>query len=700
MPDFARYETDHGVAVVTVDNPPVNAMSPGVPEAIVARIEQAGGDAAVRAVVLIGAGRTFIAGADIRELEKIARGEQERGKDLFPVLDALEGSEKPVVAAIHGAALGGGLEIAMACHYRIALVSAQLGQPEVKIGLIPGAAGTQRLPRLAGVRAAARMCAFGEPIRARSALELGLIDRIVDGEGYNELRAAAVSFARFQASEGGPLPHASRRNDKLGDLDENTKIFAEIRAELEAKRRGFLAPRKAVDAVEAATKLSFAAGVKREEELFLECMRSDQSRALMHAFFGEREVRKIPDVPKDTPTREIRRAAVVGAGTMGGGIAMVYANAGVPVLLKDVSAEALENGLETIRRNYERSLKRGRIGPEEVGRRIALITPTLDYDTFDQADIVVEAVYEDLALKKEVFYEIDRAARPGAILATNTSTLDVDRIAAVTSRPEDVVGHHFFSPANAMRLLEIVRGRRTSKEVIATSMALAKRLGKVGVLVGNHPGFVGNRLFEPYRREAQLLVEDGAGIEQVDRALEAFGMAMGPLAVGDLAGLDVGMRIRKEHPEMFERGGRAPLIEDEICEKGWYGRKTGRGWYVYDDDHGPKPNPDVEKLLGRLVERERIPQREISDEEIVDRLILSLVNEGARALADETAMRAVDIDMIYLHGYGFPAYRGGPMWYASTYGLDRAVRRCREFERTVGPWWAPAPLLEELAAAG
>ena len=700
MPELVRYFIHGGVAVLCVDNPPVNALSPGVPEGLAAGVECAAADPSAAAIVLIGAGRTFIAGADIREFGKITSGEKERGPGLFPLLDALEASTKATVAALHGTAFGGGLEVAQACHYRVALASAQVGQPEVKLGIIPGAAGTQRLPRLAGVAKALEMCTFGEPVGAREAHACGIVDAIVEGSTFEDLLAGAVAFARGRAAEGTDHPRSSRRGEKLGSSSVNAPIFEQAQALARSKRRGFLAPLAAIDAIEAATRLPFDEGLREEARIFQQCLHSDQSKALIHAFFAEREVRKIPGIAKDSPIREIRRAAIVGAGTMGGGIAMTYANAGIPVVIREVSAEALEKGLAAIRRNYQQSVERGRFTQAHADSRLALIAPSLDLEALREADIIIEAVFEGMELKKTVFAEIDRVARPGAILASNTSTLDIDEIASATSRPADVIGHHFFSPANVMKLLEIVRGRETAPDVIATSMEVAKRLGKVGVLVGNCRGFVGNRMFGPYRREAQFLVEEGAPIAKVDEALYEFGMAMGPLAVGDLAGLDVGLRIRKESAHLMPEGARQPVAEDRLCELGRYGQKTGAGWYRYGEGRARLDDPEAKRIAREAAQQADVPQHEIGEQEIVDRCILALVNEGARILEEGYALRAGDIDIIYLHGYGFPSYRGGPMWYADALGLGETLERIRALEARHGYWWRPAPLLVELAAAG
>ncbi|HXW54867.1 MAG TPA: 3-hydroxyacyl-CoA dehydrogenase NAD-binding domain-containing protein [Candidatus Cybelea sp.] len=694
MSDLVEVTRQGDIAVITINNPPVNALSPGVPEGIARAIEQVNHDDSIRAAVLLGAGRTFVSGADIREFSKMRSGEG-RGTASFPeLLTLIENSQKPLVMAIHGSALGGGLELAMAGHYRLALPSAELGQPEVKLGLIPGAHGTQRLPRLAGVAKAVAMCAEGHPIRATEAFELGILDRVIEGD----LLIGAVAFATEVRDN--PPRRTRDRNEKLGYAEENSAIFSAARQTARTRQRGLIAPLAAIDAVEAATKLPFEEGCRFERRLFFECLHSEQSKALVHVFFSEREAAKIPDIPKETATIPIRRAGVVGAGTMGGGIAMVLANAGIPVLLKDADQAALDRGLANVERNYASSVARGRFGQPFVNERLALIRPTLDYEGFREADIVIEAVFESMALKKQVFAELDRVAKAGAILASNTSTLSIDEIAASTSRPEFVLGTHFFSPANLMRLLEIVRGRRTSKEVIRTAFDLSKKLGKVGVLVGNGRGFVGNRMFHPYVREAVFLVEEGAGIEAVDQALLGFGMAMGPLAVGDLAGLDVGWRIRQEYRHLEKPGVRQPMAHDRLCELGRFGQKTGAGWYRYDAKRRPIPDPEVARLVRQWAAEAGIPQREISAEEIVDRCVYALVNEGARILEEGLALRAGDIDIIYINGYGFPSYRGGPMWYADTVGLKVVRDRVREFLNEHGELWQPAPLLERLAERG
>ncbi len=689
MDDLVRLTRDHEIAIITINNPPVNALSPAVAQGIAQAIEQVGGDENVKAVVLIGGGRTFIAGADIKEFGKITSGKTQRGPGLLPLLLRIEDS-KPVVIAIHGAAFGGGLELAMAGHYRVAAANAQLGQPEVKLGIIPGAAGTQRLPRLVGVAKALEMCADGNAISAQEALNHGLVDRLID----DDLLTGSLAFAREVA--GKPSPRTRERDDKLGTPEQNTPLFGAARDKARSKQRGMKSPLAAIDAVEAATKLTFEQGCEIERKLFDECLFSDQSKALIHVFFGEREVAKIPDIPRETAILPVTTAAVVGAGTMGGGIAMVFANAGIPVLLKDADQPALDRGLATIQKNYASSVKRGRFTQQFVDDRLKLIRPTLSYDDFSNVDMVVEAVFEGMALKTQVFGELDRVCRKGAILASNTSTLNIDEIASATSRPESVVGTHFFSPANVMRLLEIVRGKSTSREVIATCMQLSRKLGKVGVLVGNCRGFVGNRMFHHYVRESMFLVEEGAEPEAVDQALYDFGMALGPLATGDLAGLDVGWRIRKEYRHLEEPGVRQPIVGDRLCELGRFGQKTGAGWYKYDANRRATPDPEVNELVRRWVIEAGIPQRKISSQEIVERCIYALVNEGARILEEGIALRATDIDIIYINGYGFPAYRGGPTWYADTVGLGNVYERICDFQRQFGELWDPAPLLKRL----
>jgi 3-hydroxyacyl-CoA dehydrogenase len=694
MSELVQHTKFDGIAVFAINNPPVNALSAAVSAGIAAAVTQIENDSSIQGVVFIGAGRTFVAGADIKEFGELTSGKIICRESLKPLLMRIEDLRVPVVMAIHGTAFGGGLELAMAGHYRIALRDAQVGQPEVKLGIIPGAAGTQRLPRLAGIAKAVEMCAEGAPVKAEDAFKSGILDRLVEGD----LLQAAIAFAKEIAAR--PAPKTRERKEKLGTPEQNAAIFAAARETAGKKQRGLLAPVAAIDAIETVTTLPFLEGCQKEEELFTKCLFSDQSKGLIHAFFGEREVAKIPDIPKETPIRPVNSVGIVGAGTMGGGIAMAFANAGISVLLKETDQAALDNGFANIQKNYGNSVKRGRFTQQFVEERLKLIRPTLDYGEFSGVDMVVEAVFESMALKKEIFSELDRVCKPGAILASNTSSLDIDEIASATSRPQSVIGTHFFSPANVMRLLEIVRGAASSKEVIATCMQLSKKISKVGVLVGNCMGFVGNRMFGPYRREAQFLVEEGASIGAVDNALYEFGMAMGPLATGDLAGLDVGWRIRKELRHLQKPGVRQALIEDRLCELGRFGQKTGAGWYKYDENRKPSPDPEVAVLIRGWTSEAGIPQRQISAEEIVERCIYTLVNEGARLLEEGIALRAVDIDIIYLNGYGFPAHRGGPMWYADTVGLKKVYERICDFQRRLGSWWEPAPLLQRLAEQG
>jgi 3-hydroxyacyl-CoA dehydrogenase len=686
--------TLHGdVAVIAIDNPPVNALSPGVPEGIGDAIRSVAPDHSVRAVVIIGAGKTFIAGADIKELEKAATpGGAAAGPDIHALLQRIEDCPKPVVMAMHGTALGGGLEVAMAGHFRVASPGAQMGQPEVNLGIIPGAEGTQRLPRLVGLQAAMDLCVSGKPVKAAEALRLGLIDKIIEGD----LLSGAVEFAREKAGDGNP-PKTRERAVVAGDMP---AIVAAGRAQARKTRRNQTAPLRVVDALEAAATLPFEEGWKKEREIMKECMASDQARALIHAFFAERAVSKVADIPPGTKPYEIRKVAIIGAGTMGGGIATACANAGIPVLLKDTEQANLDRGMATIRKNYESSVKRGRFSQEVADQRLALIHPRLGYEGFEDADLMIEAVYESMALKCEIFAAIDKIAKPDCVLATNTSTLDIDEIAASTSRPRMVVGLHFFSPAHVMRLVEIVRGKQTNKEVLATALAVAKKLGKVGVLVGNCRGFVGNRMMIPYMREAQLIAEEGATPAQIDKALFDFGMAMGIFAVDDMGGIDVLYRVRQEAKHLEKPSRRQPLVHDKLYHMGRLGQKTRAGWYKYDESRQATPDPEVEALIESTAREAGIQRRSISDREIVERCVYTLINEGARILEEGYAQRAADIDVIYLTGYGFPAYCGGPMWYADTVGLKKIYDRIYEFRETVGEWWEPAPLLKKLAEQG
>jgi 3-hydroxyacyl-CoA dehydrogenase len=687
--------THDQVALITIDNPPVNALGPDVVEGLSASIDEVGRDPSIRAAVLIGAGRTFVAGADIKGLEQLAWGSETGLPEMHAILRRLEDLPKPFVMAMHGTALGGGLELAMAGHYRVAVADALMGQPEVNLGIIPGAEGTQRLPRLVGMEKAIEMCVSGKPIKAREALAVGLIDRIIEGD----LATGAMAFAREQIGQSS-LPKTRERTDKLPPRDRLAAMLQAGRDLARKTRRNLDAPLAVVDALEAAATLPFDDGCQKEREVFFRCVRSDQAKALIYAFFAERGAARVPGVTKDTPVAPVRSVGIVGAGTMGGGIAMACANAGINVRLTDAAQPALDAGMATIKKNYDVSVARGRFTPEMVAERLARIQPQIGYDGFGDVDLVIEAVFENLELKKQIAGALNAVARPDCIVATNTSTLDIDQIAAAARRPATVLGLHFFSPANVMRLVEIVRGAATSSETIATAMAVAKRLGKVGVVVGNCPGFVGNRMMFPYMYEAQFLVEDGATPDQVDRALTDFGMAMGIFAVDDMAGLDVAWRVRKELNQFSGPGERKPIVSDALCEMGRFGQKAGKGWYKYSQDRQPAPDPEVQALIERLTTQAGITRRSFQPNEIIERTIYALINEGARVLEEGYALRAADIDVIYLTGYGFPAWRGGPMFYADRVGLKHVYERVAAFHREFGDRWRPAPLLERLARDG
>jgi 3-hydroxyacyl-CoA dehydrogenase len=673
------------IAVLTVDNPPVNALSHGVRLGLRDGLRAAAADPALNAIVIVCAGRTFIAGADITEF-----GKPPKEPGLHEVLDLIEGSPKPVVAAVHGTALGGGLEVTLACHYRVGVKSARFGLPEVKLGLLPGAGGTQRLPRVVGVDKALQMIVSGDPISADEALRHGLIDEIVDGD----LTAAGVAFATKVVAEKRPLRKIRDVEDKIAAVRGKPEVFAEFRKSVARQTRGFRAPENCIKAVEAAVNLPFDQGLKRERELFQELMASPESAAQRYFFFAEREAAKIPDVPADTPTRTINKAAVLGAGTMGGGIAMNFANAGIPVTVVEVSREALDRGLGVVRKNYEATASRGRITKDDVEKRMGLIKGSTDFNDVADADIVVEAVFEEMPIKKEVFARIDKIAKADAVLASNTSTLDVNEIASATGRPQSVVGMHFFSPANVMRLLEVVRGARSDKSVIATAMAVGRRIAKVPVLVGVCDGFVGNRMLHQRGREAEKLILEGALPQQVDKVLTDYGFPMGPFAMGDLAGLDVGWRIRKG------KGAKA-IVADRLCEMGRFGQKTGAGYFRYEgNDRTPKPDTEVEKIIADASTELGITRRPIDDAEILGRLLYPMVNEGAKILEEKLAIRASDIDVIWVYGYGWPVYRGGPMFWADTVGLKVIRDKILEWQRKHGDHWKPAALLNRLADAG
>jgi len=692
MSQAVRYERRGSAGVITVDNPPVNALSQAVRQGLMDALAQGRGDSAATALIVIGAGRTFIAGADIKEF-----GKPLAPPDLNAVIGGLESSAKPTIAAIHGTALGGGLEVALGCHYRVAVPSAQVGLPEVKLGLLPGAGGTQRLPRLIGAKPALDMITSGDFVRAAQAKTLGIIDEIVAGD----LLEGAIRFAESVAMRGTAERRIRDRDDKLADARGSPALFAEYRSAVRKRARGQESPLRCIDAVEAAVNLPFDQGLKRERDIFEELVTSTQARALIHAFFAEREAMNIPDVPAGTPTRPIKSAAVIGAGTMGGGIAMNFASAGIPVTVVETAQEALERGLGVVRNNYAGTVAKGRLDQGAMDERMALIKGALDLAAVKDADVVVEAVFEEMAIKKELFAKLDKLAKPGAVLATNTSSLDIDAIAAETKRPQDVIGTHFFSPANVMRLVEVVRGAQTAKDVVATAMRLGKTLGKVPVLVGVCDGFVGNRMIFQYTREAEFLLEEGALPWQVDKALTDWGMAMGVFAMGDMAGNDVGWRIRKQQAASRPNDRRYSHLADQVCEMGRYGQKANAGWYRYDKgSRTPLPDPEIEKLILAESKRLGVTRQTIADDEIVKRTIYALVNEGAKLLEEGIALRSSDIDIIYITGYGFPAWRGGPMFYADTVGLDRVLADVQRFHRTHGYFWRPAPLLEKLAREG
>ncbi|OLE39436.1 MAG: 3-hydroxyacyl-CoA dehydrogenase [Candidatus Rokubacteria bacterium 13_1_20CM_2_70_7] len=686
MPTLVDLDRRGRIAVLTVNNPPVNALSHGVRLGLRDGMRQAAADPGVDAVVIACAGRTFIAGADITEF-----GKPPKEPILHEVLDVIEQSPKPVVAAIHGTALGGGLEVAMTCHWRVGVRSARLGQPEVKLGLAPGAGGTQRLPRLVGVEKALQMTVGGDPIGGEEAHRLGLLDELVEGD----LTAGAVAFAERVVAERRPLRKVRDLDDKVAAARGKPEIFAEFRKSVARQTRGFRAPEACIRLVEAAVNLPFDQGLAREREAFVELVNSPESKAQRYFFFAEREAAKIPDVPADTPAREVRKAAVIGAGTMGGGIAMNFANVGIPVTVVEVAREALERGLGVVRRNYEATAAKGRLTKDDVDKRMGLIQGTVDFGAVADADLIIEAVFEEMPLKKEVFARLDKIAKPDAVLATNTSTLDVNEIGSATRRPQSVIGMHFFSPANVMRLLENVRGAKTSKPTIATAMAVGRKIGKVPVLVGVCYGFVGNRMLHQRGRQAERLLLEGALPQQVDKVLVDFGFPMGPFAMGDLAGLDVGWRVRKA------RGTKAP-VADRLCELGHFGQKTGSGFYRYEGgDRTPRPDPEVERIILEVSQGQGIKRRQIPDDEILARLLYPMINEGAKILEEGLAIRASDIDVIWVYGYGWPVYRGGPMYWADQVGLKTIRDRMRELQQRTGDeFWRPAGLLGKLADQG
>ena len=691
----ASYEVRGSVAVVTLNNPPVNGLGFDTRRGIADGVDRANADPAVKAIVITGAGKAFSGGADIREFgspKAIAE------PNLLSLWLQFEASAKPIVAAMHTVVMGGGLELALACHYRVAAPGTQVALPEVKLGLVPGAGGTQRLPRVLGVETALNMIVSGEPVKSELLAAIPgqkLIDKVIDGD----LLAGALAFAA-EIADKRPLPLVRNLKATHPNAD---GYFAFARNTVKAMAKNFPAPAKCVDCVEAAVKMKFDEGMRFERDTFLALMTTPESKALRHAFFGERAASKIPDVPEDTPQRKIEKVAVIGAGTMGGGISMNFLNAGIPVTILEMKQEALDRGIGVMRKNYESQVKRGKLKADKYEQRMALLKTTLSYDDIKDADLVIEAVFEELGVKEKVFKTLDEVMKPGAILASNTSTLDVDKIAAFTKRPQDVVGLHFFSPANVMRLLEVVRGAKTAKDVLATVMTVAKKIKKTAVVSGVCDGFIGNRMIEQYSRQAGFLLDEGATPAQVDKAIEKFGFAMGPFRMGDLAGNDIGWAIRKrravEHPDM-----KYSKTADLLCEMGRYGQKTQSGWYDYvAGKRDAIPSPVVVEMIEKHRASLGIKPRRISDDEIVQRLVYALVNEAAHILEEGIASKASDIDMIYLTGYGFPLWRGGPMCYADTVGLFNVVQAMKRFALNPNDdaaFWQPAPLLAKLAAEG
>ena len=686
----AHYTTNGAVAVITLDNPPVNGLGLATRTAIVDGLRRAQQDDSVKAIIITGAGRAFSGGADIKEFNSPKALAE---PTLHTVIAAAENSEKPVVAAIHTVCMGGGLELALGCHYRVAAPGAQIALPEVKLGILPGAGGTQRLPRVVGLEMALNMIVSGTPMASEKLAKTKLFDEIIDGD----LMSGAVKFAeRIAATR--PLPKV---RDLKVDYPNHEAFLQFSRNTVKAMAGPFPAPLKCVDAVAASITKKFDDGIAFERALFVDLVQTNESKALRHAFFGERAASKLPDVPADTPVREIKSVAIIGAGTMGGGIAMNFLNAGLPVTLLETKQEALDKGLATIRRNYENTMKKGKLTQEKFDQRLALVKGTLSYEEIGQADLVIEAVFEDMGVKETVFKKLDEVMKPGAILASNTSTLDVDQIANFTKRPQDVIGTHFFSPANVMKLLEIVRGKATAKDVLATTLALSKKIKKTGVVSGVCDGFIGNRMIEQYSRQAGFLLEQGCLPEQVDKAVEKFGFAMGPFRMGDLAGNDIGWYIRKrryvEKPEVSYS-----KTADLLCELGRFGQKTGAGWYDYKPgDRKAYPSTLVNDMIVKHSADLGITRQKVSDAEIVERLVYAMVNEAAHILEEGIATRASDIDMVYLTGYGFPLFRGGPMFYADTVGLPNIVMAMEKYAKGPhGEAWKVAPLLARLATEG
>ena len=677
--DVTTIEKDENIAIISLNSPPVNALSASVREGLHKGITEARNDDEIEAIVIICEGRTFIAGADISEF-----GKEPKGPSLFEVQEFIENSNKPVIAAIHGTALGGGLEVALTCHYRIAVPSAKCGLPEVNLGLLPGAGGTQRLPRVVGVEKALQMVTSGQHVPAKQCLEMGLVDEI---SNEDSLKEDSINFAKKIVSENRPLVKISEMNDKVEAARGNENIFKDFRKSIAKRARGFLAPEYNIQCIEAAVNKPFNEGKDIETKLFMELITGNQSAAQRYVFFAQRQVAKIPDIEPDTEIKPFASVGVIGAGTMGGGISMNFANVGIPVTIIEQSQENLDKGLGIIRKNYENTANKGRITFEDVEKRTDLIKGSTDINDLSNCDLIIEAVFENMDLKKDIFKTLDGIAKKGSILATNTSALDINEIAEVTSRPEDVIGLHFFSPANVMRLLEIVRGEKTSKSVVATSMKMAKGIGKVAAVVGVCPGFVGNRILAQRQREANKLILEGAMPWEVDDALFDFGFPMGPFAMSDLAGLDIGW------DEDLSTGD---TLRDKLCEAGRLGQKTGKGFYVYDEKRNKSPDTEVKKLIIEFSEKHQIKRRDISKEEILERCLYPMINEGFKILEEGMAIRASDIDIVWINGYGWPMYEGGPMFYGQLIGYDKILKWHQEMEEKFGSDFSPSPYLEKV----
>lgn len=677
--DVTTLEKDSNISIITLDSPPVNALSAPVREGLHKGVTEARNDKETEAIVIICKGRTFIAGADISEF-----GKEPKGPSLFEVQEFIEDSNKPAIAAIHGTALGGGLEVALTCHYRIAVPSARCGLPEVNLGLLPGAGGTQRLPRVVGVEKALQMVTSGQHVPASRCLEMGLVDELADED---KLLEDSISFAKKIVSEKRPLVKISEMNEKVEAAKGNENLFKDFRASIARRARGFLAPEYNIQCIEAAVNKSFKDGIKVERKLFMELVTGNQSAAQRYAFFAQRQVAKIPDIESDVEIKPYKSIGVIGAGTMGGGISMNFANVGIPVTIVEQNQERLDKGLSIIRKNYENTANKGRISVEDVEKRTSLIVGSTSIEDLSECDLIIEAVFENMDLKKEIFRTLDKIMKDGAILATNTSALDVNEIAAETKRPEDVIGLHFFSPANVMRLLEIVRGEKTSKSVVATSMQMAKSIGKIAAVVGVCPGFVGNRILAQRQREANKLILEGAMPWDVDDVLFEFGFPMGPFAMSDLAGLDIGW------DKDLSKGD---TLRDRLCEAGRLGQKTGKGFYIYDEDRNKSPDQEVEELIKEFSDNHQIKRRPIEKEEILERCLYPMINEGFKILEEGMAIRASDIDIVWINGYGWPIYQGGPMFYGNLIGYDKILKWLKDMEKSHGQEFTPSPYLEKV----